>query len=212
MTTNPPKFTKEINMLTRLLTVLALVSLTAACERDADEVEPPPQGNQSLELAYISGHLGAYWDCPDEAMPARAGQVDGAARQADAPGAIAGDCAEDSDCGGFSSCQPAEVRVRVTNDGEDAVDALTVKQLQLVWGEGDLSNNDVIGLFDADDEAFDGVLQPGDSVDLRIEFRGPHPTDVDWDQGLPAQIEMGQENLSEELLTPELQMVPQVAT
>ena len=100
----------------------------------------------------------------------------------------------------------------MTNDGEEAVDALTVKQLQLDWGGGALSNNDVLGLYDADGEAFDGVLAPGDSVDLRIEFRGPHPSDVDWDQGLPAQIEMGQERLSEELITPELQMVPQVAT
>lgn len=199
-------------MLTRLLTVLALASLTAACERDADDVQPP-NGNQSLELAYISGHLGAYWDCPDDAMPPR-GQVDGAAREAGAPpeGLVAGDCAEDTDCGGFLNCQPAEVRLRVTNDGEEAVDALTVKQLQLDWGNGDLSNNEVIGLYDADGEAYDGVLEPGDSVDLRIEYRGPHPGDVDWDQGLPAQIEVGQEGLSEELITPELQMVPQVAT
>lgn len=201
-------------MLTRMIAALALVSLTAACERDADPVDPPPQGNQSLELAYISGHLGAYWDCPDDAMPPRAGQPDGAAREAGAPedpaGLIAGDCA-DENCG-FLNCEPAEVRLRVTNDGEEAVDALTVKQLQLVWGDGDLSNNDVIGLYGPDGEAFDGVLEPGDSVDLRIEYRGPHPNDVDWDQGLPAQIEMGQETLSEELITPELQMVPQVAT
>jgi hypothetical protein len=199
-------------MLTRLLTVLALVSLTVACEQDAEEA-PPVESNQSLELAYISGHLGSYWDCPDDAMPARA-QDDGAAREApaDAPGAVAGDCADGQDCGGFNSCQAAEVRVRVTNDGEDAVDALTVKQLRLDWGGGDLSNNEVIGLYDTDDAAYDGVLEPGDSVDLRIEFRGPHPSDVEWDQGLPATIEMGQETLSEELVTPELQMVPQVAT
>lgn len=198
-------------MLTRLLTLLAATALFTACAEDPDPQSPPPDAAE-ITLEYISGHLGAYWDCPDDAMPARAARGEGqraAAPEADGgAGLIAGDCA-DENCG-FLNCQAAELRLRVTNDGDAPIDALVVKQLQLDW-DGELSHNDVVSVHDTDGE-FDGQIEPGESVDLRIEYRGPHPSDVDWDQGLPAIIEMGEGNQSQELITPELQMVPQVAT
>jgi hypothetical protein len=200
-------------MLIRLLTTAALCTLALGCEQDADEVAPPVEQG-AISLQYISGHLGAYFDCPQDAMPARNAErrnPGAAPADADEAGAFAGDCAEDSDCGGFLNCQPAELRVRVTNDGENALDAVTVKQLQLDWGDAQ-TQNEVLGLYDDMGEAFDGQLAPGESIDLRIEYRGPHPSDVDWDQGLPAEVEMGQEGVDESLITPELQMVPQVAT
>lgn len=190
------------------MTALAAATLFAGCAEDPDPQGPQPTAQLSLE--YISGHLGAYWDCPDDAMPAREAAGARAAAPAEDAGLVAGDCA-DENCG-FLNCQPAELRLRVTNDGEAALDALEVKRLRLDWGGDMLSDNEVLGLFDPQNAAFDGHLEPGESVDLRIEYRGPHPGDVDWDQGLPALIEVGEGEAVEQLITPELQMVPQVAT
>lgn len=196
----------------RTLILLAAASLTLACAEDPDAPSPPPEGEPELSLAYISGHLGAYWDCPDQAMPARAEAAErrAGAPEADEDGLIAGDCA-DENCG-LLNCEPAQMRLRITNDGADALESVDVKRLTLDWGAGDLSENEVLGIFDDTGVAFDGRLEPGESVDVRIDYRGPHPGDVDWDEGLPAVIEVGNDAGSEAITTPELQMVPQVAT
>jgi hypothetical protein len=133
--------------------------------------QPPVEGD--FQLTFVSGHLGNYWDCPEEANGAGAGTPDGTAGEA-AGDAAAGACApgfEDS-CTGPLNCEAAMVIVEVRNTGEVPLGDLSIVSIELLGQDGDRETLEGLGVFSSTEPA-PGPLAPGASRQVRVEFRGP---------------------------------------
>lgn len=165
-----------------LLLSLSLVSFQIGCgdgveeEEGNGEVTETSNGTtgsttsaaSTLELIYISGHFGSYWDCPEEAYDPN----DSADDRADGVSAEDADCADP--CTGFSSCESAQVSVRLTNTGDDDLANISLLDLLLLDSEQmERASLPVLLIATFEGEEFDGALAAGESVDLRIDFRGP---------------------------------------
>lgn len=127
-----------------------------------------PSERPKLQGVFVSGHLGSYWDCPEEAFmgpsPGDGDSIDGGA------------CLEGMDCVGFTSCESAQVTITLSNTGDaDAVNIL-VDRIELFGTDG--ISRAVLPLESTIDtttnEPFDGNLAVGEDVQLRIEFQGPY--------------------------------------
>ncbi|MEO1267612.1 MAG: hypothetical protein AAFX99_05910, partial [Myxococcota bacterium] len=127
--------------------------------------EPLPS---TLELIYISGHFGSYWDCPEEAY-----DPDGAAPLPSGDALVVdGDCAEP--CTGLLNCESAQVSVRLSNTGDSDLTHITLLDLLIVDADQmERASLPVLTITTFDGELFDGTLAAGAQVDLRIDFRGP---------------------------------------
>ncbi len=163
------------------------VSLSAACVENTEDSwnlrectgeECEQQDQPELSATYVSGHLGNYLDCPDDGYTAESTMSGEAPSDGDA-GAFAGDCAEGDDCSYEMNCEDAQVTVRLSNDGEAAATGLQVVTIELFDADG--VSKATLPLMDAVDtataETFDGTLEAGQEVTLRVEFQGPASPD-----------------------------------
>jgi hypothetical protein len=220
------------NSTLKLLFPLFLAALlSVACTSPAEETES--EGNNSeteennlptnnaqseastLDLVFIAGHLGSYWDCPNEAYTEGEGDAP--------PAAEAGDCAPDAeDCGGILNCEGAQLSVQITNVGEDPVSGVEVIDIAILDGSGTPHVSlPILGAYQSDGSAFDGTLDAGEAVSLRVDFRGPlEPSDYADDTsdarsrgGLPLRVKSKAEGQGPAALdTPEIEPIPAIAT
>ncbi len=130
-----------------------------------------PQNGPDVKGSFLSGHLGNYYDCPEEGYSKTSSDASRAA-----PGADFAPCeAADDSCGGPLNCDAAQLTIRLTNGGRAPATLLEVSKIEIYDTDGlSLAVLPVTGLFDiSTNAAFDGTLAVGASVDLRVEYRGP---------------------------------------
>lgn len=145
------------------------------------ELPPETITESTLELTYVSGHLGSYWDCPEEAYtPAAADRPAG--ESADMPassgGAFADEDCDGEDCGGYLNCQAAQVTLMIDNLADWQVTGLDITDVELLSDAGDvLATLPVVSFDDLDRDVFDGSLGAEEGSTFRVEFRGPHNVD-----------------------------------
>lgn len=202
---------------TRFMTALALCAATLTTTGcllggeggpntpgwEVEENDPAPD----LEAIFLSGHLGGYADCPDEGYT----EAGGASSDEDSRGAPgAGDCAppepgEDSGgCGGFWGCEGAQFTLKLVNNGEAKAVGISFESIGLLGDDGDVAAIlPFIGMTDAMSGGdFDGELEVGEEVTLRVEFLGPEdisefvPSQNRWSGGAALEITVGADNLT----------------
>lgn len=181
-------------------------------------VEPVEESH--LRLTYVSGHLGSYWDCPDEALAAPADAREQGDPAGPPAGEAAADCAEDSpDCGGPLNCTPAMVILQVENLGDAAIDQLSAGDLSILMDPP--VRSEVVTFIDATPDPITGEqaggvpgdLAPGGILQLRIEFRGPANDVGGWDAAWPVEVEVKADGAAPAtVVTPPLSRLPAVAT
>ena len=155
-----------------------------------------PDGD--LVGTYVSGHLGNYWDCPEEAYTPgrqsndsnRGDALAGAARPAlvtnsdcDEADSARAPAEPDADAdvpgnycggGGLDNCEGAQVTIQLSN-GQGLARGIRVEEVLLLNADGDIvANLPVLDTHVASsNQPFDGELAPRESLGLRIDFRGP---------------------------------------
>lgn len=178
--------------------------------RPPDDVESP----DGLALTFVSGHLGNYWDCPEEAATAS----DAASPD---PGAEAdrGACPPElnDQCEPFLNCEAAMVLVEVRNTTDTAVSAFTVRSLALVDEAGEVVAAEPLGVFEPMTDSAPAALAPGEMRQLRVDFRGPAREAAarfnDPDHPVHVELELlGDDRTDGHLSTPPLWSLPAVAT
>lgn len=166
-----------------------------------------------LELTYVSGHLGNYWDCPDKASSetqARAEKADQAPSGAPAE-QFAGDCADD-DCG-MMNCEDAVLTFRIRNIGVTEAEAIEVTDIEFIpTGSADVVALDVLAVARADGQAYTANLSPDEVMILRVDFAGPWEGNFASGSGALRIVILTSDGRTVELVTPELQHIPSVAT
>ena len=158
------------NCTTRVLMGLCLVG-ALACDTET----PSNNTSQSeLTLSYVSGHLGSYWDCPNEANGA----------SADAGPSLpefAADC--DGEGCGAMNCESAEVTIQIKNLGPDVIQGFDVLQVLLLDGsQATPTDSEVLSWTLSPADALEDGLTPDEAVTVRIEFRGPSSVDFQQKQ------------------------------
>lgn len=132
-----------------------------------------PESEAELHGTYISGHLGNYWDCPDQAYTPADQQVVGA------PGAEGADFApceqSDDSCGGPLNCESAMVMIELSNPGELKAQGVSVYEIELLDVQGTvLATLPIVSVAEVTSGAsFDGELEIDEQVKLRVEYQGP---------------------------------------
>ncbi len=158
--------------------------------------------SDSLELTYVSGHLGIYADCPANTNTGEADFAgDSASMMAPCP-------PDDEECnqGGFMNCESAEVTIRIRNIGNETLHGVELAELTLLASDQSVLNSLIIETIHAPAELEDG-LEPGEEVLVRVEFQGPssnwemitHPVKV---------LVIDSKNNGAELVTPPLDSLP----
>ncbi len=203
-----------------LIALCACLPLLGCIAETTTAGAPGPQAPAAeLAVTFVSGHLGNYWDCPDEALALpggadrQAGPGAGAPAEAGAPEFA--DCAEDGCGGGLLNCDQAMVIVQVENVGAHDIAALSARHLVVMLAPA--VEAEVLSVTDVETGAPAGGLAAGEQVQLRVTFRGPPNGAVDWDASVPVQVEIvGDADTEGEgaaaLQTPPLAGVPAVAT
>lgn len=146
----------------------------------------PPVAVEAFGLTYISGHLGSYDSCSEQALqPVEVNDPDEAAAGADGARAGSdGDCADDG-CG-FQSCEHAEINVRLGNTGETAITSLSLSELSLLLGTDDAAlDTEVLEVERWDGEPLSTPIVAGADVDLVVRFRGVSPW-IDYSKNIDA--------------------------
>ncbi|MFT7580909.1 MAG: hypothetical protein ACI9MR_002583 [Myxococcota bacterium] len=119
----------------------------------------------TFELVYISGHLGTYYDCSDQAIPT-AGSLDDAVD-------TDGDCLEGQPCVDVVSCEHAELMVRLTNNSAVPLVGAALTDIELLFGEDETPLASVaLSVTPLNGGAVADRLEPGAYRDLRVVFRG----------------------------------------
>ena len=135
--------------------------------------KPDPTERPLLKASVLSGHLGNYRDCPNDAL-------EGVGAQGDAAGLCAEVEGEDFDgCGGPLNCEDPMVTVSMSNGGDADALGLTVDKIELLTTSGDvvaeLALIELIRLDEIDGilqvVPFDGTIEQsiGTRLDLRIQ-------------------------------------------
>lgn len=136
-----------------------------------------PRESAELKGSFISGHLGNYWDCPDQGYSPDASSEAPGARPAGDEGFCApaenGDAA--NGCGGPLNCEGAQLTIRLTNGGDADATSIDVSKIEIFDADGvSLTTLPVLAVFDSStNESFDGQLAAGESIDLRVDYNGP---------------------------------------
>ncbi len=151
----------------------------AGCEEpdpdpDPRKEKPDPAIDAVLEGIFISGHLGSYWDCPDQGYSPSEERSSG-----ESSGAFAGDaapCAEGEECTYDAlNCEDGQLMIRLTNVGAVAATGLQVTKIELFDADG--VSKATLPLMSVEDSGtmttFDGEVDAGAETDLRILFQGP---------------------------------------
>ena len=174
------------------------------------EPDPDPGPWPSITSAFISGHLGSYWDCPDEGYT-----PDGDAGGAGAD--EAGACfAEDAD-GCLLNCEGAQLTILVSNVQELPLENVRITRLDLLDADREVvaERLPIISVVDENGEEAHPTLQQGEEVRLRIDYRGPaYPYELLGSHGygfLAITIEADHAE-SDVLGTSEVYVLPSIAT
>jgi hypothetical protein len=195
----------------KILFVISVALLTACGVEEYQEpggeggLNPPTQS--TLDLAFVSGHFGSYWDCPDDAFgdePVAVG----------AESSVAGDC--DDPCGPLN-CESAQVTLLVENVGDEAISGLHVVEIQVLDSEGEVHTRLPVLAVDALDlDGFEGSIEAGVTATLRVDFQGPQSiSDLLGESVYEAPVRVIIEVDSQEdaeLQTPAIGSTPPVAT
>ena len=206
-----------------LLTVALLCISAAACEDGGDDPIITPGPAESFELTYVSGHLGNYWDCPQDALssgPEAAGAPRPASEAADMAACEGDDCAPM-----ILNCEHAEVTVRIRNTGEDTLSGLALTAIRLIGpDDGSTLDSSLVELIRADGGDLSDPIDAGAEIDVVVRFRGltndayyqlfdgasgasfaPQP-------GVTVELDFESPSFNDTLNTPSLAMLPSVAT
>jgi hypothetical protein len=170
-----------------------------------------PVDGEALALTFVSGHLGSYWDCPEEANGAGEDRPAGAPA---APGEIAGDCADTADaaCGSYLNCEAAMVMLDVRNATDAALADFRIASIVLVNEDGTTEDLEPLGIVDADSQGAPAALPSGGTETLRLDFRGPaRNPDPNGNRFLRIELRAG-ERAAGDLETPPVFELPAVAT
>ncbi len=216
----------------RLASVFVLVSLTgflgAGCVISGLPEEgtltqnpnPKPVVKAQLELTWVSGHLGSYWDCPSNGfdMKAAAGEApaDAGPGMADAAGA-AEPCAPGEECNDWGplNCEDAQVTLVVKNVGTGGAADIELTDLELLTEDLDpLADLEILSISRTDGHDLTGRLGIGDEMTIRVEFRGP-THEGGWGsmiEGAVRLIMVTGDDTDAELVTPPLHSLAAVAT
>lgn len=206
-------------MIRPLPLVLAAAALGLVACDPQHPIEPGALGEAGLEAAYVAGHFGAYYDCPEEAYrpppPRDADRAEGVD--------IDPDCAGD-DCQ-LLSCTGARLTVSLSNTAE--VDATGVTVLALFVLDEDaqaIVPLPIEAVYGDDGEPFDGELEAGAVELIQIEFTGPYDVAVitgedtagrrfSWFSGAPVRVMLDSTSHAGSALdTPVLYSLPLVDT
>jgi hypothetical protein len=186
----------------------------------ADGTNNPPVQQAQLELTYVSGHLGNYWDCPDKGGTAgpTAPPTGAPAEMADAAmGACETD--ENGECiggggGGFMNCEEAILAIVVKNVGDVLAKGIEITDLELLDSDkNNLGALQVLSVVRNDNHDLTGELGLDEEMTLIIKFQGPQSNTFGWNfQGHLHLIVVTDDDSSTELVTPALEILPAMAT
>lgn len=172
---------KKLLVLSTVLLATACVPATEkkaqtcddACEENNTNTNNgQPVDRPDLKGSFIAGHLGNYWDCPEEGHgPQTPGEQGGASLGADLAPCESGD----DSCNTPLNCDGAQLTIRLTNGGSEDALGLTIERIEIFDHDGSsLTTLPVRQVVRAEDNAsFDGTLEAGGSIDLRVDYRGP---------------------------------------
>ena len=205
-----------MNRLLSLIIVLGFASFSLACDppnEGASKVtEPPTTPEASMSLAYVSAHLGSTWDCAEPGVRIGPTTAESPADMGSAGAAApseAGDCL-DSNCGPMN-CESGSIMVQIQNTGDTELSGLEVTDLQLLQVDGtELAELPVeaVTLVEGSE-----VLADGDTTTIRVEFKAPHSGDIYQEDALKLRIIIvSDEGADAEIITPEVQTLPIMAT
>lgn len=209
-----------------LLSLLALPFLftTAACDEAGNDPIITPGPTDTFELVYVSGHLGNYWDCPQDALSSTS-------EAAGAPEPVSSEAADMAACEGedcapmILNCEHAEVTLRIRNIGEDSLNGLTLASIRLVGPNGaDTFESSLVELVRTDGKELSDAIAADSEIDVVVRFRGL--TNDAYQQlsasrngdafaptsGITVEFDFETPNASDTLKTPSLTMLPSVAT
>ena len=187
-----------------IVTSVTLLGLLAACDPSNSTQGQTPTSN--LEMSYVSGHLGSYWDCPERAT----------SNTAATPGpsmAEAADC--DGEGCGILNCESAEVTVQLQNNGVETVNSVDVSHVLLInENPAEPTDLEVLSWSVVPEGALDDGLSPDENITIRIQFRGPAPVNFQqMDESTPIHIEIQDgDGTAVELTTPPLNVLPMMVT
>lgn len=217
--------------------LLAMTSMTTGClladpdeerptweideevEQTEEEEEQEPKLTPELSAVFVGGHLGNYMDCPEDGYTERNASMGGGLAPADA---AFGACAPDAEsCETILNCEAAQLTVKITNDGQAAAEGLSVETIALLDEDGQVAAT--LPLIDAIDtqtgEPFDGQLEVGADVTLRLDYQGPRdiqeflPGQNRWSGSTTLELTFGADNHEDvRLETREVQVLPTVVT
>jgi hypothetical protein len=191
---------------------------TGCAMNPADGTNNPPVQQAQLELTYVSGHLGNYWDCPD-----KGGNAGTKAPPAGAPAEMADaamvDCEpdENGECkggGGFINCEEAVLAIVVKNVGDVLAKGIEITDLELLDSDkNNLGALQVLSVIRNDNHDLTGELGLDEEMTLIISFQGPKSNSFGWNfQGHLHLIVVTDDDSSSELVTPALEILPTMAT
>lgn len=199
-------------------TVLLLVPLALA----ALACDPPQSGTStetgtvtevktaSLEVKFVSGHLGNTWDCSGQGVSlTSSAKADEAGPAAGAPAKFA-DCREDG-CGGPLNCEDGSLVLEVTNTGEVALTAFEITDLELLTTGGDHWAD--LGVKDLQVVMKGDELEPGGKATLRVTLTAPESSDLGHNGSAKLRvIVLTGEKATGEVTSPEVQSLGMIAT
>lgn len=165
-----------------LLSSLSLTGCLMLVEENPSEPEPwrPKETEKKAQLksTYISGHLGNYWDCPEQGYQGEQ-KAQPEPGQRPAGDQDFGACASSEDgfdsCGGLLNCEAAQVTLELSNIGQLAAQGARISEI-LVLDDQDMVRaslpiHDTMLL--PNNETYNGALDVGATIKVRVDFAGP---------------------------------------
>lgn len=180
-----------MNSLMKSLSPLLLAALFVGCVPATEKNTPDPEFcegtscEQTLDPeitgVFVSGHLGNYWDCPEDGYTQPVvGGSDGAApppgEDADFAPCMEGD---DSCQNVILNCENASLTVSLSNIGEAIGEGLQVDRVELYNTSGTKVADLPVLEVTENNAAFDGQIGLDETLSLRVDFQGPaNPYDL----------------------------------
>lgn len=165
-------------------------------ECQGTQCEPDPRVDPVIDGVFVSAHLGNYASCPEDGYTADGSD---ALVSVDSDGAFA-PCQEGEICDYEMNCEDGQFTLQLTNSGSATATGISIEKIELFNSLGEsVATLPTIAFIDtATDESFDGSLDSGEVVTLRVDFQGPNNPyslltveDGDADQGLRSTNESG---------------------